>query len=195
MPAASDSPRHLLTPHPASQQGGVREIAVSVECVADVRLELSYRLVGDLESLQLPEPRSSVRTDGLWRHTCFEAFIGQPGGGEYWEYNFSPSGAWAAYRFAAYREGMAPLMRGTAPTLRREEDVDSLMLAATLDLSWMCPPGARRPLRLGLAAVIENRSRELSWWALAHPAGKPDFHHADGFVIELGSPATSKLEP
>ena len=25
----------------------------------------------------------------------------------------------------------------------------------------------------------------ISYWALAHPPGKPDFHHADGFALEL----------
>jgi hypothetical protein len=40
-------------------------------------------------------------------------------------------------------------------------------------------------LRLGLAAVIEDKAQVLSYWALKHPAEKPDFHHADGFVIEL----------
>ena len=40
-------------------------------------------------------------------------------------------------------------------------------------------------LRLGLAAVIEDKARVLSYWALKHPAEKPDFHHADSFVVEL----------
>jgi hypothetical protein len=40
-------------------------------------------------------------------------------------------------------------------------------------------------LRLGLAAIVEDKARVLSYWALKHPAEKPDFHHADGFVVEL----------
>ena len=35
--------------------------------------------------------------------------------------------------------------------------------------------------RLALTAVIEQRDSLKSYWALAHPAGQPDFHHADGF--------------
>ena len=42
-----------------------------------------------------------------------------------------------------------------------------------------------RGLRLGLAAVIEDKARVLSYWALKHPAEKPDFHHAGSFVVEL----------
>ena len=53
-----------------------------------------------------------MRTDGLWRHTCFEAFIAAAVRPEYWEYNLSPSGAWAAYHFTGYRAGMEPLGEG-----------------------------------------------------------------------------------
>ena len=34
-------------------------------------------------------------------------FVSRGGQKSYREYNFSPSGDWAAYEFAGYREGMA----------------------------------------------------------------------------------------
>jgi hypothetical protein len=45
------------------------------------------------------------------------------------------------------------------------------------------PPGAS--WRLGLSAVIEETSGRISYWALAHPPGKADFHHSDCFAHEL----------
>jgi hypothetical protein len=39
--------------------------------------------------------------------------------------------------------------------------------------------------RLGLSALIEETSGRKSYWALAHPPGKPDFHHADCFAHEF----------
>jgi hypothetical protein len=39
--------------------------------------------------------------------------------------------------------------------------------------------------RLGLSAVIEETSGHKSYWALAHPPGRPDFHHSDCFVYEF----------
>ena len=39
--------------------------------------------------------------------------------------------------------------------------------------------------RLALTAVIEETGGAKSYWALKHAPGKPDFHHADGFVLEL----------
>jgi hypothetical protein len=46
-------------------------------------------------------------------------------------------------------------------------------------------PASDEPWRLALAAVIEETNGATSYWALKHPRGKPDFHHADGFVLEL----------
>jgi hypothetical protein len=189
MPTGSDHGRHFLLPHPVSERGAVQdlvqELAVSVASEPDGRLALHYRLTGELAALQLPEPRAALRTDGLWRHSCFEAFIGHAGGSEYWEYNFSPSGAWAAYHFTAYREGMAPLMKGVPPAMRRQVGQETFELAVALDLSWLTRSPAGVGLRLGLAAVIEDKARVLTYWALKHPGEKPDFHHADGFAIEL----------
>jgi hypothetical protein len=42
-------------------------------------------------------------------------------------------------------------------------------------------------LRLALAAVSEAAGGRLTYWALQHPPGEPDFHHPDGFVLELSA--------
>ena len=163
----------------------MHELSVLVARPDADQLKLTYRLSGDLDALQLPEPRPPVRTDGLWRHSCFEAFIGHAGGPDYWEYNFSPSGAWAAYHFSAYREGMAPLLKGAAPTVtpRIRTRLRRSFACARSFMARAVPAGVG--LRLGLAAVVEDKARVLSYWALKHPAEKPDFHHADSFVVEL----------
>ena len=41
------------------------------------------------------------------------------------------------------------------------------------------------PARASLAAVIEEEDGAKSYWALAHPPGKSDFHHTDCFVARL----------
>lgn len=181
--------RHLLLPHPVSEQGGsqdvVQELSVKVARDSAEQLKLTYRLTGELGALKFPEPRAAVRADGLWRHSCFEAFLGHAGAADYWEYNFSPSGAWAAYHFTAYREGMAPLMKGAPPGITTTLGSDTLEVAVSIDLSWLVRSTSMVGLRLGLAAIVEDKARVLSYWALKHPAEKPDFHHADGFIVEL----------
>ena len=181
--------RHLLLPHPVAERGAqhdlVHDLSVTLSRLSADRLKLTYRLSGELEALRLPDPRSAVRADGLWRHTCFEAFIGHAGARDYWEYNFSPSGAWAAYRFSAYREGMAPLLDGAPPEIACTRGDETVEVMVSLDLSWLVGSFGRRGLRLGLSAVIEDKAQVLSYWALKHPSEKPDFHHADSFVVEL----------
>jgi len=181
--------RHLLLPHPSSEPGAqadlVHDLSVAIARLSADRLKLTYRFTGDLDALRLPEAQSATRTDGLWRHTCFEAFIGHSGAGDYWEYNFSPSGAWAAYHFAGYREGMAPLLKGAPPDIVRSMGGETIEIAVSLDLSWLMKSFLVRGLRLGLSAVIEDKAQVLSYWALKHPAEKPDFHHAGSFVVEL----------
>ena len=184
MPSAPRS-RYSLQPHPATPRSIVRELAVDLEHAASAQLRLRYRLTGEVSSLLLPAPAPAVRADGLWRHTCFEAFIAPAGPGEYWEYNFSPSGAWAAYQFSSYRSDMRQLAEGAPPVISVEMDAAEFTLAATLDLGWLARSRGFAALRLGIAAVIEDRAHGLSYWALQHGAEKPDFHRADSFVVAL----------
>ncbi len=44
---------------------------------------------------------------------------------------------------------------------------------------------ASASLELALSAVIEQRDGGLSYWALRHAPGQPDFHHPDGFALTL----------
>ena len=62
---------------------------------------------------------------------------------------------------------------------------ETIEIAVSLDLAWLMKSFLVRGLRLGLAAVIEDKAQVLSYWALKHPAEKPDFHHAGSFVVEL----------
>src|SRR5260221_5889916 len=53
----------------------------------------------------IPPPADPRRADDLWKTTCFEAFLRDPGGEAYREWNFAPSAEWAAYDFTASRDG------------------------------------------------------------------------------------------
>ena len=185
MTADSPGGRLNLKPHPSSAPSAVTELSVAITRPSPLQLALDYRLVGELSSLRLPEPRPAVRADGLWRHSCFEAFIGHMPASHYWEYNFSPSGAWAAYHFSAYREGMAPLLKGSPPVIRSFIARDAVEFSVLLDLAWLARVPGPVELRLGIAAVIEDREHAMSYWALEHPSEKPDFHHPGGLVVGL----------
>jgi hypothetical protein len=147
-------------------------------------LSLVFAIEGDLSRLRIPEPGLSQRADGLWAHTCLEAFMMAEGGPGYREFNFSPSGEWAVYALRGYRDGGAPEV-APGPGIAVRRSGDRLALDAQIRADAL-PPG--RSLRLGLSAVVEDTEGVLSYWALRHPAGKPDFHHTDAFALPLELP-------
>lgn len=178
-----------LEVHPADPPGPVRSFDVGAAWSAAGELSLAWRLTADLAALRLPPPSAVTRADGLWRHTCFEAFIAVPGATAYREFNFAPSGEWAAYAFEAYRRGGEPLAVARPPVARWSRGPGSITLQVVLEpAGHLAGIGA---LRLGLAAVIESRSGTISHWALGHPRDRPDFHDPAGFRLALAAPATA----
>ena len=110
-----------------------------------------------------------------------------PGAG-YYEFNFAPSTQWAAYRFSSYRSEMRNATEISAPHIEVQSSRECYTLQATLELDRLSSLPLDAGWRLGLSALIEETSGRKSYWALAHPPGKADFHHPDCFVHEL-SPA------
>ncbi len=171
-----------LIRHPDTPSDAVSTIEVEISRLDPATLSLRYALTGAVARLAIPPPATPERADELWRHTCFEAFLWPEPGEAYFELNFAPSTQWAAYRFTGYREGMAPADIAP-PRIDVETTAASLELTVRLDLARLAlPPG---PCRLALSAVIEAASGAKSYWALAHPPGRPDFHHRTGFAYVL----------
>jgi hypothetical protein len=174
-----------LALHPSVRCDAVKEISVAVVRPRSNRLQLQYALTGSLGDLRLPAPAPPARADELWKHTCFEAFVrAGEGSDSYYEFNFAPSTQWAAYHFDGYRTGMRVAEGLTGMDIAIQLDSTRLELGVSLALDRLDLP-ADGALRLGLSAVIEETNGNKSYWALAHPPGKPDFHHADCFAIEL----------
>jgi hypothetical protein len=118
------------------------------------------------------------RRDELWRATCFEAFL-KGEGDAYREWNFAPSGDWAAYDFTLCRDGMS-VAEVAAPYVRTEDNMTWWALGATFATQ------AGQPWQLGLSAVLEEKDGTKSYWALAHcNPDKPDFHLPDCFTAKL----------
>ena len=174
--------RVKLVPHADSLTDSVRAIDVALDWTEAAILRLRYSIIGDMRRLRIPQLSPPGRQDGLWKHTCFEAFVKGPAEA-YYEFNFSLSRQWAAFRFDAYRQTMAQLNLSSPPVVDVEPLQGGFTLEAVVDLKGLdhADPGSQK--RLGLAAVIEQRNGSLSYWALHHPPGKADFHHPDGFVL------------
>ena len=178
--------------HPAIRAQSVRGIQVQVGWGQGGALALTFSLTGDVVRFRIPTPQPSRRADGLWQHTCFEAFIRHEGEPGYYEFNFAPSGAWAAYAFSRYRDG-APLAQDVDPRIAVRRAEQQLELDALIRLECLPLVPLRARLQLALSAVIEDKQGVLSYWALTHPPGRPDFHHPDAFVLGLERPKATRV--
>ena len=175
-----------LVCHPSTPTSAVEGVRVTIQREKRGRIGFSYTLVGNrgirLARRQWDPPQ---RRDGLWQGTCFEAFVMPGDGPDYAELNFAPNEDWAAYRFASYREGQENLDPVDILFWHEQGEGD---LQVLVDLH---APGMFQMadfLRLGLSAVLKDNRGKLSYWALAHPGTKPDFHDPACFTARLAAP-------
>lgn len=181
--------------HPDSRPGAATKIEVLILRPRPGILALDYVVTGKTIELSLPSVTASSRTDELWQHTCFEAFVRAPSGGTYYEFNFVPSTQWAAYEFTGYRDGMRVVSEMSPPRIEVQTDEKFFRLRASLDLNRLPGLPGDACWHLGASAVIEETGGEKSFWALAHPPGKADFHHREGFTCVLEPEETIRERP
>ena len=180
--SATVTRHHALRCHPASPSAEVRSIEASAVLTASGALALNYRLLGDPGAIRIPAPVAPAAADGLWQHTCLEAFVAAADDAGYREFNFSPAGLWANYRFTACRERDPDFLPPAAPRIAFQRYADGFRLAAWLDPRLL---PARGELNIGLTAVVEAGNGNKSYWALAHGAAQPDFHLRQSFTLTI----------
>lgn len=182
----------MLTPERQLVAFGPGDGLPPVSVRAAVRLRsgsLEFRLVVAGVGYLVPGEAACgpERRDGLWRQTCAELFVGVVGRCGYLEWNLSPSGHWNLYRFEGYRADGRPETAISDGSPRVDRSEQELIIIAALPLA---PLGlADLPLEVGVSAVMESATGDLSHWAWHHPAARPDFHDRRGFVLRLDSPA------
>ena len=173
-----------LVPHPmAPPAGPAFKVWATVDHIASLgavaTTNIWFGIGAPAERFVIPKLSEPWRADDLWRTTCFEAFLRQAGTEPYREWNFAPSGNWAAYDFARHRDGMTRAEVGAPPYIRMEDNFTWWTVGATIAAE------AGRPWQLGLSAVLEEKDGTKSYWALAHPPGEPDFHDPVCFAAQL----------
>jgi hypothetical protein len=177
-----------LRPHRAAFREEICAIHVDVRRT-NTELKLYFRLTGNISRIFLL-PAGGRQRDELWRRTCFEAFVAIDNQAAYHEFNWAPSRQWRVYALHSYRVlDPAPLLNELlAPIIDVRVSDDRLELDAMIILSRLSELHPRSPLRVGLAAIVEQCDGSFSYWALHHPAEKPDFHHPDAFALRLEAP-------
>jgi hypothetical protein len=147
-------------------------------------LFLRWRIDG-AQQVVLPAYKGTGCADDLWKTTCFELFL-DIGEGRYREFNFSPSGRWAAYDFASYRVSSGDVEMPDWPetSIERGDAIITGVVRVPSDAMLGATKGA-------LTAVIEEEGGVMSFWAGAHDKDEPDFHDSTCFTLDFGSPPRS----
>jgi hypothetical protein len=163
-----------LLPHPSTPCDAV-EVSAEIERVGD-RLVVRYMIVGALDGLRIPA--APLDRERLWAHTCCELFVAPAQSERYVEWNFSPSGQIARFAFSGYRQRIPAATESGASSVVARQGRE-----LRIDASVPLPPELGDTIRVSITAVIEDVAGALSYWALAHPSERPDFHHDGGFVL------------
>ncbi|MGF1544259.1 MAG: DOMON-like domain-containing protein [Parvularculaceae bacterium] len=170
----------VLRRHPAGSIHTDYRVSAGVDASGAGRLALAYVVEGDIPALRLSQRSARPeRTDGLWRTTCFEAFVRPAPGEAYVEINASTSGDWASYAFDARRSGRRAAERVVVDEILVEIAPDRVRVAASVETP-MAPVAD-----VGLCVVLEGEGGGVSHWALDHGAGAPDFHDPLSFAHRI----------
>jgi hypothetical protein len=180
--------RQALRLHPDSPSFAATHVEVEVTRPRAGTLVLGYAVTGKIGDLRLPPVTAPARSDELWRATCFEVFVRTSPDAGYYEFNFAPSTQWAAYWLTGYRSGMRVATEIGAPRIEVRSSPERYTLQVSLELAQLSRLPHDTGWHLGLSALVEDTGGRKSYWALAHPPGKADFHHADCFAHDF-SPA------
>ena len=172
--------RRSLRCHPQTPCAAVDEVTAEIGLDPDGMLVVAFRIVGDLARLRIPTDVERLDPERLWAHTCCELFVAPIAGDAYVEHNFSPNGQVARFEFSAYRR-RAPSSAVGAVSITSTRELGALALDARVPL----PLDVGAAARISITTVVEDDSGALSYWALRHPSGRPDFHHEHGFALSL----------
>jgi len=154
--------------HPDAPAGAILSIDAELQRMDGGAVAI-FRVRGDISRLVIPRPSTPARAEDLWRTTCFELFVAG-NGTSYREFNFSPSGQWAAYEFTGYREGRTDTPASVETEIYQEKN--ELQFSAKIVAEF------QNPAHVGLTAVIEETDGIVRYWATSFAPGEPDFHAA-----------------
>lgn len=144
---------------------------------------LEFRITGPLDQLIFPDTTLvESRRDELWKGTCLEAFfaIDTTADSSYLELNCAPNGDWNVYEFSGYRQGMKTSENSKLSLIHRESSATEVLFRLRIE-----SPLLGQMKWASLTAILQLQDGSFTYWALKHPAAKPDFHNKDAFIAPL----------
>ena len=177
--------------HGATPSNDIRAVYVNVRRSTE-ELDLRFRLEADISRVRLTRPHEPQGRVELWRHTCFEVFVAIRGKAAYHEFNFAPWHEWQLYAFRGYRDLISTVNGLRSPIIAISSTNALLKLDARVTLTDLSAIHTHSTLLLGLSAIIEPKIGPLTYWAVRHANGKPDFHHKHTFALRLEPPEPAR---
>lgn len=147
--------------------------------------ELNFKWVDLKNEIVFNQVQAAKRQMGLWQHTCFEAFI-KPiqdfSTTNYYEVNFSDSGAWNLFHFTNYREPQPPqeLSKADLVCIDVQKNANGGLAKAIFKIK----DANFQQVKISLCAVVVTKTLGTTYWSFKHADSKPNFHHFESFIIE-----------
>ena len=174
---------HELIAHPAFPPLAVSSVEARVLQRDSQWLRVRWR-IENAGRLVLPPFVGRKRSDELWKTTCFEIFLKEPGAQSYTEWNLSPSEGWNAYNFDDYREGMRERHVPRTPDCTMRPGNAFAVFDAAIPASTISDDEQQ----MGITCVLEEEGGVKSFWAMKHAKDQPDFHDPACFAARLAAP-------
>jgi hypothetical protein len=171
-----------LIPHPTTLPDQHFRVRCAVERRLRSTLSAAFEVTGSIDNIVWPDRSPSAFRFELWQTTCFELFVEVPGTNFYLEFNFSPSTQWSAMKFGSYRGKCTPLRDVQLSLFQTYQEPEKLSVQVEFSTPDLASTVDQTALRTGMAAVIEEKDTNITYWALTHPMPRPDFHKAQGFT-------------
>lgn len=167
-----------LISHPKYPAHNKLSLSSDIQIIGQ-KCHIRYKVIGDISPIVINEGHTPQFRDELWKMTCFEMFVQNDNGPQYYEYNFAPNGDWASYSFDDYRNGMTAI-EINQPDIALSRSDDMIEVHVIMDINAL-PTGH---LNIGLFAMIFTDD-DRSYWALEHSEDTPNFHQRDCFLHPL----------
>ena len=172
-------------PNTAQPSAPISVVAFLNRCNTKVMIE--YVLTGDMKEFSIPAVSlNPSRVDGLWCHTCFEAFMRFEDSEAYYELNASPTDDWNLYSSSGYHQDRIADDRINYIFQESHFSEGIYRKVIHVDFANIFPADLNKlDLHMGITAVLEDRNQNLSYWAHTHCDTRPNFHMLESFSLQL----------
>lgn len=122
--------------------------------------------------------------ENLWTTTCFEIFLKNQNGKDYYEFNFNSKGDWNVFYFSDYRKRVESFKPDLNIQMKTLQASGRPLLVYSFDIKNLV--NLKLPAQVNMATVTKSKVG-ISYWSQKHNGQKPDFHDFKNFSLLLNS--------